>query len=193
MQRWAQARQFEDAMNSARERYQFLFTEVYKRLTKKYPEIKERVFHRLSERVAELDYGDGGGSVGFSNPKWPRAWNTWPSGIWLSNVSLDELVSERAPAPSVCIWLGVTKRDDKRIEALRRSLFAKCSKLRGCRFAHFQEDDPSDNRVCLWYELPEQGPGLLQLALRDDGQAFVDCVAHHVEVMAGLAQGLDNL
>jgi hypothetical protein len=143
--------------------------------------------------VTEADYDYGGGCVGFSSPKWCHKWPGWPSGIWVSNISLDELVTGLAPTPTVSIWLCVSKLEEKRIEKLRSRLRPRYSRIGHHRSLRFQEDDPSDSRVCLWYELPEGRPRLLKMVLQDDGQPFVNCIADHVEVMAGLVQGLDDL
>jgi hypothetical protein len=193
IKKWAKARQFEDAMASARQHYQYLFSKVHQRVMKKYPGLREYTPNRLTGKAEEADYDYGGGCVGFSLPKWLRAWNRWPSGIWLSNLSLDELVAEQAPVPNASIWLSVATEHDKRIETLRRRLRAKTSELGGQRSLRLQEHDEADNRFCLWYDLPEERSGLLKMVLQDDGQPFVNCIASHVEVMARFLQGLDHL
>jgi hypothetical protein len=193
IQRWEKARQFEDAMESARCHYEHLFRKVHQRVRKKYPELNEYTPHKLTDKVTEAAWDAGGGCVGFAHPTWRRNWDSWPSGIWISNISLDELVTERAPAPTACIWVSVSKRSDKRIEKLRARLFTKSLRLTGYRSLHFQKHDESDSRVCLWYLLPEERTRLLKMVLQDDGQPFVDCFANHIELMARLLQGLDGL
>jgi hypothetical protein len=193
IQRWQKARQFEDAMVSARLYYEDLFRKVHQRVRKRYPELNECTPQRLSERVTEAAWEGGGGCAGFSSAKWRRAWTSWPSGIWISNISLDELVTERAPAPTSCIWVSVSKRSDKRVEKLRGRLVAKSLRLAGYRSLGVQKHDESDNRVCLWYQLPGERTRLLKMVLLNDGRPFVDCIVNHVELMARLVQGLDDL
>jgi hypothetical protein len=190
---WKRAQHFEDAMYSERQRYQDLLHEVHKRVEKKYPKLKEWNQHELSGKVKEADWRYGGGCVGFSHPKWRRWSNSWPTGIWVSNISLDELVTEGAPKPTASIWLSSPKRDDKRIERVRNRLVAKSTRLRGRRSIHFRERDENDPQVCLCYDLPEEPRRLLAMVLQDGGQPFVGCIAGHVELMAGLLQGLDDL
>ncbi len=193
IKKWEKALQFEGAMDSVRQYYEQLLSKVHQRVNKKYQELSEYNPHRLSDRMTEAQYDDGGGCVGFSRPKWCRKWPNWPSGIWLWDISLDELVTELAPAPCISIWLSVSKRQEKRIEKLRSRLRPRYSRIGHRLSLRFQEHDPSDNSVCLWYELPEVRPRLLRMLLHDDGQPFVDCIANHVEVMARLLQGLDDL
>lgn len=193
IKKWEKARQFEDAMASVRQHYENLFSKVWQRVKKKYPELQEYTPHRLADKMPEGYYDDGGGCVGFSHPKWLRAWNRWPSGIWLSNISLDELVTELAPAPNVSIWLSVSKEDDKRIEKLRSGLRLRRTRVGNRRSPRFQEHDETDETVCLFYDLQENGSTLLKMVLQDDELHFVDCMANHVERMARLLQGLEHL
>jgi hypothetical protein len=183
IRKWEKARQLEDAMDSVRQYYEQLLSKVHQRVKKKYPELSEYTPHRLSDKMTEADYDDSGGCVGFSHPKWCYKWDNWPSGIWLSNISLDELVAEQAPAPNVSIWLSVPKRDDKRIEKLRSGLRSRRSEVGNRRSPRF----------CLFYDLREERSKLVKMVLQDDGQPLVDCMAKHVERMARLLQGLDHL
>jgi len=74
IQEWAKARQFEDAMESARQHYADLFREVYERVKKNWQELREYTPHRLAEKVTESAWEDGGGCVGFSELNWCRRW-----------------------------------------------------------------------------------------------------------------------
>jgi hypothetical protein len=193
IKKWEKALLFEDAMATARQHYENLFSEVHQRVKSKYPDLQGYTPHRLMDKVASADYDDGSGCVVFFHPKWVRARGFWESGIWLSNISLDELATALGPAPNASIWLSVSKPDDKRIEKLRSRLRPRYSRIGHRRSLRFQEHDPTTSRTCLWYELPEERSRLLRMVLQNDGQPFVDCIANHVEVMAGLVQGLDDL
>ena len=192
IENWAKARQFEDAMESARNYYEQLFDKVLEKVKKKHPGLRNHTPRRLSKRVAEGDWEDGGGCAAFHSPKWRRDRPSWPSGIWISNISLDELVMERAPAPNSSIWLSVSKSSVKRIGKLRDRLLTKARRDRGCRNLDFERQDESSPRTCLCYDLPEERSELLDMVLRDDGQPFVNRIAQHVETMARLLQGSDD-
>jgi hypothetical protein len=79
IKKWEKALQFEDAMDSVRQYYEQLLSKVHQRVNEKYQELSEYTPHRLSDRVTEAHYDDGGGCVGFSSPKWCRKWPNWPS------------------------------------------------------------------------------------------------------------------
>ena len=193
IKQWERALQFEDAMESARYSYEQLFGKVIEKSRKKHSELHRYKPHMLSERVTEGDWEDGGGCAGFSSPKWYSDWASWPSGIWISNISLDELVTERAPAPNACIWLSLSKNSAKRVEKLRDRLVAKSRRVGGFRALDLETHDKSDSLTCFWYDLPEAKSKLLNMVLQENGQPFVDCIAKHVELMASLLQGLDDL
>jgi hypothetical protein len=191
--KWEKALQFENAMESARYYYEQLFDKVLEKVGKKHPELHKCVPRRLSRKVTEGDWEDGGGCACFFSPKWLSDWPSWPSGIWISNISLDELVTERAPAPNACIWLSVSKSRGKRIEKLRERLLTKSRRVSGGRALDFETLDESDSSTCLYYDLREDRTKLLDMALQDDGRPFVECITSHVERMASLVQGSDDL
>lgn len=191
--RWAEALHFEDAMQSARSYYEKLFYRVFETTKKKYPGLGSCTPHRLSGRLTESAWGESGGSVGFTNPIWFTEWARWPSGIWISNISLDELVTERTTAPNAAIWLSREKISSKKLLKLRERLLTRAGKLANCRALGFQTEDEGDGVNVLWYYLPEDRPKLLQMVLQDSGQPFVAYIARHVELMASLLQGSDDL
>jgi len=192
MREWERARRIEEVMYEVREHYQNLFGEVYKLVRQRHAYLKEWKPRRLLERTNESSYVDGGGSVGFFNPEWCQAWSGWPSGIWLSNISLDELVSATEFPPNVCIWLSVSKETDRRIEVLRRRLSKLYKQRRGSSIS-FQESDETDPRVCLWYYLPEGREKLLRMVQQGGGLPFVNSMATHVGRMAQLLDGLESM
>jgi len=173
-------------MQSARERFEELFTHVHHQVRKGHPSLSNLAVHLLRREVDEW-----GGQVGFSNPLWPMKYATWPTGIYLWGISLDELTSPNPPTPSIHIWLGST-RADKRIEPLRRRLSAELPQARRKRRIQWNEQDETDSRVCLWYALPEGSAGLLK-KLCSDERSFVDCLVEHVTLMASFSQVLDSV
>ena len=72
-------------------------------------------------------------------------------------------------------------------------MLTKSRKVRGCRALHFETDDDGDRLTCLYYNLREERTKLLEMVLQDNGRPFVECIASHVERMASLVQGLDDL
>ena len=193
IQRWDKALQFEAAMQSARSYYEQLFYKVLEAAKKKYAALRSCSPKQLSGRLSDSALAGSGGCAGFTNPVWFTEWAPWPSGIWISNISLDELVTERATAPNASIWLSREKISSKKLQKLRGRLLTRARKLVSCRAIGFQTEDEGDGVNVLWYYLPEERAKLLQMVLQDGGQPFVSCVSQHVELMASLLQGSDDL
>jgi hypothetical protein len=193
IENWAKARQFEDAMVSARSYYEQLFDKVGERASKRFPGRLRCAPRGLSDRLAESAWEGSGGCASFTNPTWHSDWPAWPTGIWISNISLDELVSERSTAPNAAIWLSLKKSSGQKIEKLRERLLTRARKDRVCRTLDIQTEDEDDGVTCIWYYLPEEQTRLLNMVLKENGQPFVDSIAKHVETMARLLQGSDDL
>ncbi len=187
IKRWAKACQLEESMNSARQRYAALFTEAHKHVKKSHPALDSLNLHLEPRNVQ-----GSGGQVAFSKTTWPTPWPTWPTGIYIWGITLDELTAESLPVPQACIWLASAKKADKRIDVLRRRLAAKAPHIFKSRRIQWNQEDEDDNRICLWYALPEGRDGLLQM-LSNNEQSFVNCIAKHVGLLAAFMPVMDGV
>jgi hypothetical protein len=194
IKRWKKARRFEKAMEAARLSYEGLFVEAHERVRRRWDWLPDYKPRKLSEPVTEPQWAYGGGCIAFFHPGWccSRWGEGWPSGIWIYNISLDELAAEEAPAPNISICLYVSRRSQKRVEDLQSRLRDVRSKAEGRRYLRFEENDPEDDGVCLWYSLPEGRPRLLEMVLQKNGQPFISCIAKHVGEMAKLLHPLQG-
>lgn len=172
-------------MDAVRQRYEGLFQEVHKRVRKRCPALD-----RLDLHLKPSEAKQWGGQAAFSKSSWPCTYSTWRTGFSIWGVSLDELTAANPPEPDAHIWLAVEKQADKRVGTLRRRLAAKAPRIFKNRRILWRQDE-EDDRVCLWYPLPEGTSGLLALLSKDDGESFVDCIAKHVELLAGFVPVLD--
>ena len=189
---WERARQFEEAMASAREHYEQLFYKVKDKVKEKPTDLGVCQPYQLSEKVPEADWKYSGGCVGFCKPKWRGDWNSWPPGIWIWNISLDELVTERADAPTASVYLGFGKYPRRRLEELRKRLRKRTQRDSGWRELNFNTDHESQREPWFYYYLPQERTELLNMVVRDGGRPFVNCIARHVQLIADLLEGLDD-
>lgn len=187
IKRWAKARQLEDSMESARQRYAELFTEIHKQVRKTHSALTRMYLH-----TQPRDIDNWGGQVGFAKAHWPGRYEEWPTGIYIWGISLDELTSDTAPAPTACIWLRLNseRTEEARQAVLRRRLAAKAGHVFKNRRLNWTTEDEDDDNTCLWYPLPEGSEGLLKL-LGTDERTFVDCIAKHVNLLAAFVPALD--
>jgi hypothetical protein len=118
--------------------------------------------------------------------------NPWPPGIWICNISLDELVTERADAPTDSVYLGFDKYNRRRPEELRKRLRERTQRDPRWRALNFNTDYESQHEPWFYYDLLEEQAELLDMVVRDGGRPFVNCIVEHVERMAGLLEGLDG-
>jgi len=190
---WKKALQFEEAMQSARLYHEQLFRKVRDRVSDHFPELTGCTPKRLDGRVKEADWEDGGGCACYFNPKWHRQARSSGSGVWVSNISLDELVTVRANLPTMGIYLDDSNGGGRSLEKLRQRLKTKAKKDRGCRGLTLERFEKGDRQTCLSYNLPEEKLELLKMVVRDDGRPFVSLIAQHVETLARLLQGSDDL
>jgi len=192
IERWGKALQFEEARASARSYYEQLFKKVCEMASKKPEEPLRYVTHCFLEKVPEAAWKHSGGCVGFHKSKWQGDWSPWPPGIWIWNISLDELASERASAPTASIYLGFRKYNRRRLEELRKRLRKRTQRDPRWRTLNFQTDDESTREPWFHYDLPEERTELLNMVRRDGGRPFVNRIAKHVQLIADLLEGLDD-
>ena len=189
---WERARQFEEAMASAREHYEQLFYKVRDKVQQTHKEISVCRPHQLSEQVPEADWKYSGGCAGFCKSKWRGDWAKWPPRIWFWNISLDELVTERADAPTASVYLGFGKYNRRKLEDLRERLRKRIQGDSRWRALNFNTDCESQSESWFYYYLPQERTELLDMVVRDGGRLFVNCIAKHVQLIADLLTGLDD-
>ncbi len=187
IQHWTKVRQLEDSMDAARQRYEGLFGEVHKQVRKGYPALDRWDSHMKPREIERW-----GGQVGFSKSSWPRNSATWPTGFYVWGISLEELTAENPPVPAASIWLAINKKTEKRMDSLRRSLAVKAPHIFKNRRIQWRSQDEEDDQTCLWYPFPEEPSKLLEM-LRKDERSFVNCIAKHVELLAGFIPVMDDV
>lgn len=187
IENWGRARQLETAMNATRERYEDLFTAIHKSVKQNHTALHMKI-HMRPRDIREW----WGGSVVFSKAGWPPGRGTWRTGFYISNISLDELASDKIPEPVVSIWFGGNK-NDKRIEDLRRRITTKAPQVFKDQKVNYRNDDDEDNRTLLLYPMPEGKKQLLKMLYEGKEKQFKDCIANHINLVCGFIRILDEL
>ncbi len=93
---WEQARAFEEAMTSVRQKYKTVAERILK-AAEEHP----GKFDRCDEYVAN---DVEGGSIAFGRRAWVTSDNDYVAGLWLCNIGLDSLLSPSAEAPWASLW-----------------------------------------------------------------------------------------
>ncbi len=186
IERWEKASQLENSMNATRERYKDLFAEIHKSVKQIHPELD-----RMDIHLSPIEIENWGGGVVFSKARWPSDLATWRTGFYISNISLDELASDKAQEPNVSVYFQGGK-NDKRIEDTRHRITIEAPKVFKGQKINLRYDD-EDNRTLLWFQMPEGKKQLLKMLYGGKEKQFEDCVANHINLMCGFIPVLDKL
>jgi len=187
LQNWTAARQLEDSMNKVQEKYKTVCERVIEAVQGERPELDNCRVH----------FKQGDGSLSFAKKKWLTQYGTWPSGLWIGNMSLDELMADETDAPCASIWLWVPKGTNLDLEEARTKIenaggeFMKGEKLK-CFFKEESERE-KNKKTCFWYNIPESRKELTQMLLDEESEKFVECIASHVMILARFIPVLDQI
>jgi hypothetical protein len=186
IERWGKVSQLETNMNATRERYNDLFAEIHESVKQIHPELD-----RIDIHLSPIEIQNWGGSVVYSKAVWPSDWATWRTGFYISNISLDELASDKSPEPNVSIFFQGSK-NDKRIEDMRHRITRESPRVFKRHKINLRYDD-EDNRTLLWFQIPEGKKQLLKMLFGGKEKQFEDCIANHIKLMCGFIPVLDKL
>ncbi|MDR3459983.1 MAG: hypothetical protein P4N60_21360 [Verrucomicrobiae bacterium] len=185
--RWEKLQQMESAMSGARQRYESIFHDIHKQVRTKHPDLDRVDVHFSPKEVKNY-----GGHVIYSRQGWESNFETWPTGIQLYGITLDELSASSNDALDIYLFFQ-TKKTDPRIEDLRQLIANEAPKVFENTQFKWHTEDEEDNRTLLWYEMPERKASLLAMIRNGNEQDFIDCIAKHVGIMAGFIPVLDKL
>jgi hypothetical protein len=186
---WEKLHQLENALNQTRENYVKVFGEIHNVVKQRHPAL-----NRLDTYFSPNVIRSYGGQAAFSSRKWPYKYESWPTGIYIWGISLDELSGEKQIEPAVSIWVGAEQnKRDKRVEILRSRLAKKAKKIFAGKNLQWRSNDDEDNRICLIYPLPEERSKLIDLLVKKNGYGFVNYMANHVSLMAAFIPIIDDV
>ena len=163
----------------------------------KFKRIEEQVCEAVQEDHAELDrigvhptlYG---GHIGIGKKQWPSKWDKWPSGLWVGDISLENLCSEEKDAPHAAIWIKPPKRIRFDYADTKARLLAEAKKV----FSRDQRGrllDDNNGYTCFYYHLPESRQELLGMLLKDEARPFIECLTAHFEELAKFIPIIDGV
>jgi len=177
---WIESRQLEDSMIEVREKYE---------------SVCDRIIDAVKEEQQELDncrIRRKGEALIFSKKKWLSKWETWPSGLWIWNISLDKLMADDADVPGVGIQLLVPKGITFDLKDARAKIQNASVKLmNGINTKYLVEED--DSGLSFWHSIPEPRKELTQMLLDDESEKFVECIASHVKILTRFIPVLDEI
>lgn len=182
LQNWPAARQLEDSMANVREKYKTVF---------------ERVIEVVQEEKRELEHcrlhlTDFNGNAGFAKKEWPGQYATWPSGLWIGDISLDNLMSDEGDHPNAYITLSVPKVTQVDLEEARSTIQMEAEKLLNDKNLKCFFNYEAHPKTCFWYDLPESRQELRQMLLENESEKFVQCIASHILILARFIPHLDE-
>lgn len=182
-QNWTAARELEDSIIAVRAKYKTVFERVIEVVHKAMPEL-DNCWPHLS------DYG---GCAAFARGEWPSKWDTWPPGLWIEDISLDNLMSNEGDTPSASIWLAVPKGTRFDLEEARTKIQKAAGKLlKGEKLKCFFKDK-EDPKTCFWYDFPESRQALAKMLLDNESEKFIECIESHVMILARFIPVLDDI
>ena len=185
IENWTAARQLEDSMNEVQD---------------KYKTVCERVIEAAQKEPLELDNcrtHPKHGHLSFARKKWLSQYESWSSGLWIWNISLDNLKAEEGAGHCAAIWLWVPKGTNFDLEEARTKIqntAVELMKDEKLKFFFKDESEREKNkRTCFWYNLPESRQSLAQMLLDNESEKFVECIVSHVMILARFIPVLDEI
>ncbi len=178
-----------------------LLEESMKTILKKYTELFEKVIEQVQDEHDELDCqgihmsNDEGINVGLGRSTWPSKWPKWPSGLWLGNLTLDELIMEQGESSGGGIWLSPPKDAGLDIkEAAIRFQEAAPGILTKEELERMDLEEPEkEGYMHVWFDFPQSRQELLDFLLKDEAKEFVRCMVGHFETLAKFIPVIDNI
>lgn len=167
----------------------------------KYAQLFEKVVKQVQEEHTDLDCqaihvtNDEGFNVGLGKSTWPSKRRTWPSGLWIGCLRLEDLVAEDGESPGGLIWFDAPNEAGLDIkEAARRFQEAAPKILTKEELARTDLEEPEGEgyaHVC--YGFPQSRQEVLDLLLKDDAKEFVKCMVGHFETLAKFIPVIDDI
>jgi len=184
MKKWDDVTMLQQSIESISDKYDVICREVLEAVREKFPELD-------TSRVRP-DSDSDGRQIALGKKRWPRMWDGWPSGLWVSGIGLEYLTSETEDPPGASIWLRPPTSLGFEPSNARNRVCREAKKLMSDdQFRRCSTDD--DRWTCLWYTLPESRQALLAMLLKDQAKDFVDCMVSHFEVLAKFIPVVDEL
>lgn len=181
LRHWKRASDLEAAMKDTRGRYEAVF---------------ERVVEQIQSEVPQLDlakphFGRDGGHIGLARKAWPSLYPTWPSGLWIWDIGLENLVCETGDDPTAGVLLRPSKRRKINLEKARRRLAVTGKRLAARKRVIWTDEETA--YPFGWFPLPESRRKLLDMLLSEKGDRFVECVVGHFRLLVDFVGVLDDI
>jgi hypothetical protein len=171
IENWHDASSLVAAVSDLRSHYDLIVRDIFTEAKNRWPELEEAYLY--------LNSSDDGGAVGVGVKGWPRR-DRWASGLYIGNLSLDNLLGQIPARPWATIWIATGIPNSEACKALRASL---CELLpEECRQSVGGLDKKND---LLWWDFPPDND-LSGALRRGDLQVVQTMVLKHVAAFVQL-------
>lgn len=180
---WADATLLEESLEAVREKYEEIFREVLR-------EVQDN--HKVLDSPALHVNHRSGGSVGIGKKAWPSDYPPWPTGLWLINIGLDNLISEDEDSPEGCVSIEPPIANNMNHDEAEKKLTNAAEQMFGKNSCEWPAGTIK-KETFISHRLPESRKELLQLLLDDEAIGFVEHMVAHLETLAKFIPVVDEI
>jgi hypothetical protein len=170
---WTDAVELEASMDSVRETYKRILETVLTNAARQHTELDSQALHLSAEYSMNLGLGKSAWS------KYPD----WPTGIWLSDLLLENLTSEDSEHPSSWVYIAPAK-NTLDLEEASRAVLKEAERL----LPRGQNGEISivtrKSEAWVAWSLPESRRELRDMLRDGEAKGFIDCLVSHFAVLA---------
>lgn len=174
--------EFEDSVASVRETYQRILKDVLKRVADAHEECDSQ----------QQRFGNSTLNLGLGKKTWSK-YPDWPTGIWLQNLWIEDLVKEDENHPGCAVWIQHPSHISLDLaDAVNRLQQAAKSILPQEDFQQLNCDWKKSSAY-IEYPFRQSRQELFSMLLKDDAKEFSECLIEHFELLSQFLPILDEI
>lgn len=184
---WNDAIELEDSIDSIREKCRGLLDSVLKQVRREHKDFDCQGFYFKYPAAYTWNIGVGKKAWRSSEPK-------WPSGFWLGDLYVENLVSEDENYPSVNVYIAPEKNTLDLANA-KNTIEKEARKLPTLTPEQIAGIEVESKKECFWvtWPLKKSRSELFDLLRSDEAKGFVDCLVEHFEEMMPFIPVIDEI
>jgi len=181
---WARAVLFEGAMKAVRDKYATILGNVLDEVQKRYKELKIRGVHPNNEEF----------NIGVGKAAWPSTDSSWPSGLWIGRIRVENVMSDDEGAPGAGVWVNPPRDAALDMQQTAQRLRdAAQAILAPEEYNRLEVETYGKTQAWIEYELSEPRAKLRQLLLMPKANDFINCLVGHFETLAEFIPVMDEI
>jgi hypothetical protein len=188
---WVDARQLERSLQRMGKKYREVLGTVLNEVSNRHPELDCRGMD------LEMDEDDDEAcdclNLGIGRKAWPSMNpRTYPTGLWVSGITLGELITRGATAASACVWINPP--EDSKLDLQESLRVLQEEAKRAVPEIEIHADvNKSEGSVSIDYPIPEPRKRLLELLLEKESLGFIQCMVAHFDTLAKFIPVIDKM